>query len=267
MHRRNFLLSAAMFPAYFGASLGLASVSKANGRSTVQLTSQDKVLAKKIGFDEAVLLLLKVETQGKLDQLKDYRFDSYPARLVDFEGISVIVPKEQLWSCFTMIQKKLPIGYLATVFNNYVDRDQSLPDLIAVIKSRDRYDFLRIRNTNGSNYGLETKDVIAKLKTWENRFEFDLTLVGNDLVSLEFKVLPNSLCSFAEEVYGFCPDSVDQGVSLNYDIHKDPEVFKTAKRFCDGVTFKSKYDAETVRGIELLVYEMRKTKQLFLWWD
>lgn len=269
MYRRSFLFSTAAFPIYFGTSLGLAFLSKDDSQLTMHLTPQEKSLARMVGFDETVLLMLKTESQGEINQLKDYKFDTYPARLIGLEGISVLVPKERLWDCFNVIQKKLPVGYLATVFNNdnYIDRDHPLPDLVAVIKSHDRYDFLRLRNTNGTNYGWQTKDVIAKLKTWESQFEFDITLVGYDLVSLEFKRLPTSLCSFAEEVYSFCPDSVDQGVSLNYDRRKDEDVFRTAKHLCTGVKFNSKYDAEMIRGIELLAYEMRKTKQLVLWWD
>lgn len=269
MHRRNFLFGTAIFPVYFGVSLGLTSISKAKTQLNIQLTSQDKVLAKKVGFDEAVLLLIKAETQGKLDQLKDYSFDSYPARLVALEGISVVVPEEQLWNCFNIVKKKLSAGYLATVFenDNYGNQAHPLTNLIAIIKTNDRYDFLRIRNTNGANYGLETKDIVAKLKTWERQFEFDITLVGFDFVGLEFKALPNSLCAFAEEIYVFCPGSVSQGVSLAYDVLDDPGVFKAAKRLCAGVRSNAKYDAETVRGIELLAYDMQKTKQLLLWWD
>ncbi len=55
----------------------------------------------------------------------------------------------------------------------------------------------------------------------------------NDWVEIEFKTLPKNLAVFAEEIYDFCPDAVDQGPG----------------------------------NISGLVKEMQATRRLFLWWD
>lgn len=238
-----------------------------SSQPVVQLTDQDKALAKKIGFDEAVLLLVKEITKGNIEQLKNNVFDAYPRRIVYLSGISVVVNESEIESCLDLIRDKLPSIYLAAVVGNYNENGLNLPSSIAVIKSSDRYEFLRIRNTNGSNYEIYTENIIEKLKAWEKRFSFDLQQVGRDFIYLKFRTLPDPICNFAEEVYEFCPDSVDQGVSLAYDIHEDRNVYEQARRLCKGTSFKSKHDNETIQGIQLLAYEIEKTKYLGLWWD
>lgn len=84
---------------------------------------------------------------------------------------------------------------------------------------------------------------------------------------MKFKTSPKPICTFAQEVYEFCPDSVEQGVSLAYEVLDDPKIYNQAKRLCQGTTFKSKYDQDTRQGIALLAYDMQKTNQLVLWWD
>jgi len=71
------------------------------------------------------------------------------------------------------------------------------------------------------------------LKEWEEYSSFDILGADNDWVELEFKSLPRDLKAFAEEVYDFCPDAVDQGPG-------------------------------SVKG---LIKDIIRTKRLFLWWD
>jgi hypothetical protein len=71
------------------------------------------------------------------------------------------------------------------------------------------------------------------LKEWEKTSPFDIIGADNDWVEIEFKSLPKDLKSFAEEVYDFSPDAVDQGPGSTTE----------------------------------LANEIQQTKRLFLWWD
>jgi hypothetical protein len=105
---------------------------------------------------------------------------------------------------------------------------------LAIIRSNDRYDILRLKHTNGLNYGLDTEDIIAKLKEWEQRFTFHILHAGFNSLDLLFEDLPENLQEFLnDEVYPFC------------------------------------YDAGTQHalGEEDLPDELRKYKKLVLWWD
>jgi hypothetical protein len=104
-------------------------------------------------------------------------------------------------------------------------------DRIGILKGTDQYDILRVMHTDGDDYDISNSDVIERLKEWEKSSPFDIIGADNDWVEIEFKTLPKDLRAFAEEVYDFSPDAVDQG---------------------------------SVCG---LIAEIQRTKRLFLWWD
>ncbi|MCC2540233.1 DUF4253 domain-containing protein [Bacillus thuringiensis] len=98
-----------------------------------------------------------------------------------------------------------------------------------------QFDILAIQPTNGVNYEVSNKDVIFKLRKWNDRYPFIIISADYDWVDTIFSVLPTDaeMQSFAQEMYEFCPDIVEQGTE----------------------------------SIEELVEEIKKTKKLFLWWD
>ncbi len=106
-------------------------------------------------------------------------------------------------------------------------------DKIGVMKGTDQYEILRIMHTDGDDYDISNQDVIDWLKELERKAPFEIIGADSDWVEIEFKTLPKDLKAFAEEVYDFCPDAVDQGPG----------------------------------SVEDLVKEIRKTNRLFLWWD
>lgn len=110
-----------------------------------------------------------------------------------------------------------------------------------------------------------------------------------DWVALDFEDLPADVCRFAEEVYEFCPDSVEQGVGLMQE-SKHPEAFAEARALCPELSpamqaklderkkqfevTRAKYKlpppaltTSTEMGIRLLARHIQTTKSLFLWWD
>lgn len=229
MKRRNFLKTVAVV----GIAISEIIVFCLKGDSSAALTSEEENLAEISRFDRTVLQQIKAVTQAKLEQLEGY--DPGEGRFrkpIKLAGVSVAVSKEKLYSTVEELRTKLPPGYFIAVVNNYQESGLSLPSSIAILKTRDRYDLLRIRHTSAANYGLSTHDVIAKLKVWEQQSEFDIVEVASDSITLSFRSLPSSICAFAEEVYQFCPDSVEQGISLYYDPDDDAEVYQMSNRLC-----------------------------------
>jgi len=86
------------------------------------------------------------------------------------------------------------------------------PYKIGIINSSGKYDPLRFMSTNGINYDHDTNDVINKLKEWDKTYGIEIIGSGMDFVEVELKRLPKDLKAFSNEVYGYCPDWVDQGV-------------------------------------------------------
>ena len=107
------------------------------------------------------------------------------------------------------------------------------PELVCIIKCTDMYDILRAFKTNGTNYDIDTDNLINKLDNWDR--EYGLSIIGADFdwVDVKFDKLPQDVKAFSEEIYEFCPDAVDQGVG----------------------------------SIEELGKYIKENKSVFLWWD
>jgi len=97
----------------------------------------------------------------------------------------------------------------------------------------DPYKIMEFAETNGVNYEIATKDIIAKCKQWNKEFGIRLLSIGFDFCECEIENKDIDYKKLSNEVYQFCPDVVEQGT-------------------------------ETV---ELLEREIKRTGRIFLWWD
>jgi hypothetical protein len=198
------------------------------GRPPVVLSPHAEEVARQIGFDRQILIIVKEETQEHIQRLTGYDKNDYQ---IMANGISVDVPADHSGQLLMKLRARLkPLNYMAFVVSINAGLKQ---DTIGVIKGADQYEILRIMQTNGDEYDILNDDVVARLKEWEKSFSFDIVGADNDWVEIEFKTLPKDLAAFAEEVYDFCPDAVDQGPG----------------------------------NVSGLVKEMQATRRLFLWWD
>ena len=106
-------------------------------------------------------------------------------------------------------------------------------DVITIIKSNNKFEALLFEATNAVNYDIYTPEIIETLQKWDSLYGIEIYGVGFDFVDGHFNKLPDNIKPFAEEMYRFCPDIVDQGTG----------------------------------SIEELIKELKKTKSLLLWWD
>src|SRR5690242_9996081 len=77
---------------------------------------------------------------------------------------------------------------------------------IGLIKTDDQYECLRVFETNGVNYNLDTNDIIAFLQRWKTEVSFSIIDVSHDRVGIQLATLDFDLDTFAKEVLEFCPD-------------------------------------------------------------
>ncbi len=196
--------------------------------SPVTLSPYAEELAKTIKFNRQVLIIAKEETHERIQRLVGYDDDGYQ---IVAPGIAVSVPEDKSDTVLSELRRKLhPLRYMAFV----VEMNTGMKaDKIGIIRSSDQYEILRIMHTDGDEYEISNQDVIDRLKEWEKIAHFEIIGADSDWVELEFKKLPPDLKAFAEEVYEFSPDAVDEGPG-------------------------------TVEG---LIKEMQKTKRLLLLWE
>jgi hypothetical protein len=136
---------------------------------------------------------------------------------------------------------------------------------IGVLKGRTPCDFLRMQNTNGANFDLDTEDIITKVAQWETLCELHIVGAGYDWLDLQFDRLPDNLQAFAEDVYEFCPDTLDQGyvgpaLGNGRDISEmsQEEMLEMVDEI--GKSIGSQTPAD-------LAEFLQREKRLWLWWD
>jgi hypothetical protein len=194
----------------------------------VTLSAYAEELAKILKFDRRVLLMAKEATADHIGRLIGFDEEGYQ---IIAPGIAISVPEDKTDDILSSLRKKLfPLKYMAFV----VEMNAGLKiDKIGILKGTDQYEILRIMHSDGDDYDISNQDVIDRLKEWEIHSPFDILGADVDWVEIEFKILPKDLKAFAEEVYDFCPDAVDQGTGSTAELAK----------------------------------EIQKTNKLFLWWD
>ena len=92
-------------------------------------------------------------------------------------------------------------------------------------------DQLKSKKTNGINYGVETDDVIKKLQQWDDQFGIEISDIAHDAVTVSFKSIPDDTRSLAEEIYEFCPDTIDQHFGCFEELIDGAEPFVDPKPF------------------------------------
>jgi len=199
---------AVLFPA---VTLLMAAAGPQNGLSQLELN-----LASQIGFEADVLLLVKAEARSPLHRLSGYDEDGYQ---IMANGIVISVPWSRSDQVLCSLRKKLKLlNYMAF----QIEINNSLKvDRIGIIKGTDQYEILRIMHTNGDDDDVSHDDVIEKLKQWEKRIRFEIVGAENDWVEIEFRTMPHDLKAFAEDVYEFSPDTVDEGTGSIAELVKD----------------------------------------------
>ena len=199
------------------------------GYKSNDLTPKETELVNKLGFSIELMNELKNETISELIQLP--AIDQETADVLDgfYNGIHSTISEEKANSIVKKLKEKFRAkGYLIFVFTGEEDSKS-----IGVIKGTNDLDILRYRRTDGINHDYENDDIVAKISEWNDKYGLTIIGCGRDWLELEFKKLPTDLDAFSEEVYEFCPDSVDQGV-------------------------------EEVENLKLLIKEMNG---IWLWWD
>lgn len=173
------------------------------------LSQAETELLKKVNFDSALLSEISDITQNELKQLP--AIDQETGEVLSdklFEGIYSETTEEKAITYVKKLKSKFrENGYLIFLYESEDNKKN-----IALIKGTDDLDILRYRRTDGINYGLENADIVKKVSEWKSKYGLIVIGCSRDWLHLEFDKLPADLDSFANEVYEFCPDAVDQGV-------------------------------------------------------
>lgn len=147
---------------------------------------------------------------------------------------SVLVPDDRAETLLWKIRTQTPPGIVAFIGTQHSLAKPPVEGTeLVVAVTRNQFDILRIAASDAVNYGRDTEDLVRTVQSWDERYGIDIYAARTDTIQLRLKSLPQDMKAFANEVYEFCPDIVDQG---------------------DG-------------DVENLAAEIAATKAVYLWWD
>ena len=86
-----------------------------------------------------------------------------------------------------------------------------LPECLTIFPTTDKYEAIAAMGTNGDNYGIGTGYVLQWLQELEVKQPFIVTYIRYDLLRLRFLSPLEDVEYWADEMYEFCPDIIDQG--------------------------------------------------------
>lgn len=143
---------------------------------------------------------------------------------------SVLVANNRARDILRQIRQELAPGLNAFIgtTRNLANNESRLAEIV-IFTGESQFDILRLAQTDAINFGLETEDIIAKLKTYDRQYGIDIFHAETDTLEFILKNTPQDLTVFCQDLYNFCPDIVDQGVGsieeLAEDIMMRGEVF------------------------------------------
>lgn len=176
-------------------------------------------------LEQAAAALAKLSGQSvRPYSTRDFGREEYPAArsiIVAAQAAPVVLKKIR-----AMLGPHL-VAFIGTE-RNLADNAQKGVEIVVGI-GNNQFDILRIAASDAINYGMETGDLIAHLQRWDLDFGIDIYAAQTDSVQLRLRSKPRNIKAFAEEVYEFCPDIVDQGIgsvaALAAEIEKSGEVY------------------------------------------
>lgn len=200
------------------------------------LTPGEQSLALAANIDQKVLEIIRAETDSAFSQLTSVTYvlnqenNSYVRQIVLQAGIVFGADAESSYNIILKLKERLrELGHLIFIHNKDKINNRYT---IAVIRSGDQFDIIKISQTNGDRYNISNAEVIDKLQIWHKSYPFEIIGAGGDWVEAIFKVMPVNMEDFANDIYQFCPDVVDGGSG----------------------------------SVKFLAQEMKDTGILYLWW-
>ena len=251
-------------------------------------------LCERIGFESEIGQWIAERAGRELEQLVGVEPEFYNEIAVD--GVSFAVESEELGELLLALREGLqPRGYCAFWSVRREANGLHAGEEIAVLRTDDPLEAVRIKGSDGANYDVFNEDVVAQLHEWRDEFDLQILGAGHDFVSVQFARLPDNLCAFAEQIYNFCPDVIEQGFAAMEE-EDDAELFARARalncvpspelqaektqQLADlkvsappelqallEVAEEMKRPEDDALGLSLLAAELQRSGELFLWWD
>jgi hypothetical protein len=204
----------------------------ASKKTLLELTIEERELARRIGFDESILQRMKSHNIPHLNQLTVHHVENHFAVEVPASGFTYDTYQRR--AELHVRNEREPLSRLGyRIFLSELASSKQLAR-VAVIRGNDQYDILRMMRTSDVNGDKTNANIIAHLQKWERLHPFNIWGANHDWVLAKFRKIPTDMLAFTQEVIAFAPDVYGQAN------RKDEEQFARA---------------------------MRRERGFYLWWD
>lgn len=218
---RDLIMFGSACRSFLAVLLLSSAAAAAAAEPTSSLLPPEEQLVLQTGFERPILQIIKDEAKAPLHRMSGYDEKGFQIMV---RGIVVSVPECRTESVLSVLRTRLaPFGVMVFI----VDMNEAIKsDKIAFLKGTDQYEILRVMHTNGDEDDISHEDIIERLKEWEKKYPFSIIGAEHDWVEIEFQVLPGNVKTFAEEVYDFSPDVVDEDLGTVQELAKDLQTTK-----------------------------------------
>ncbi|MEK7433270.1 MAG: DUF4253 domain-containing protein [Cyanobacteriota bacterium] len=190
-------------------------------------------------FDNDLISQLETLSNKKITSLeiKQFGSDSENSDLiylkkVNVDGIMITsLDRENAFKLYDFFYKKvILLGYQFFLTNMEIKFPNiNIKDLeknysyetyydLAIIKANDQFDIIKLVKTEAGNYDYNTEQIIEKIISWEKYSRIQLTVVEHDRVEGYLLDKPKNVKNFANEIYEFAPDVVEQGTQTKKEL-------------------------------------------------
>lgn len=131
----------------------------------------------------------------------------------DERALSVVIPEAEARTRLPDVRAALPDDHVAFIgTTRWLGDEQHEGVELVIAPASSKFDILHIARTDAANYDMGTADLIAKFQELDWRYGIDIIHAETDTIEITLNRMPNDVATFAEEMYTFCPDIVDQGI-------------------------------------------------------
>lgn len=171
---------------------------------------------------EAISLSVKdLQTISEITRSTLTPLSSLEKKYVGAEGLAIEIPFDAAEDAGKKLRELYsPKGYqIFLARSNFGDNTK--PNTLALIKSDDPYDILRIQQTNFIDNGLTTEKLIGTFKKLEETYQFRFTFLAaeSSWVEAAFSTVPAPLDAFIQELVLLSPELLNDGSGKIEDIH------------------------------------------------
>jgi hypothetical protein len=142
----------------------------------VKLNSSEEDLLHQVNYSKELALAIKSKTNGSVEGLYELQMFNHYVEGPKLRGIKSILDEEvNIPSMLSMVKhlqsdSNLKEYHIFSAGHYGSDKDYFL----GAIKTSDQLESLRVFETNGINYNLQTKDIIEFLDKWHRQVNFSV---------------------------------------------------------------------------------------------